>query len=499
MPDPSPQAPRYAEFFNLIETATKGDRPFSVILDSLLDAAIETLDAERAFVVTEDEKGNLRPVRSRNFTLGPVTSTDSRDLFSQSAVRRCLESGEHFVCRDISTDKRLKNATSVEALALESVVVQPLLLRKKLLGVLVVDSRARPESPYTEERLGLFRVLAGSAALTFSRWQAELVRETAEENELIGSRRLPRGLVGRSKAMEGPLLLMRRAALCSANVLIWGETGTGKEVFARALHEASKRSKRAFVAESMANLSETLMESTLFGHEPGAFTGATTKKAGLFQLAHGGTIFLDEIGEASMAVQTKLLRILQERKCRPLGGEKEIEVDVRVIAATNRDLRAMIKAGTFREDLYYRLNVVQLRLPPLRERLDDIPELAAHFLKELKEKDGRAPEGLARDALDRLRTHSWPGNVRELGNVIARAAVMAKGKIRAEDIEFEDAAPERGGRDRASRLSEFKKYLEQFVGNVGKAAKAMGLPMSTAFNWRKKLEERGEIERRPGS
>ncbi len=233
------------------------------------------------------------------------------------------------------------------------------------------------------------------------------------------------GIVGRSAAMQEVYELIEKVSNSRATVLIRGESGTGKEMVAKAIHYSGNRAKAPFIAVSCAALPETLMESELFGHEKNAFTGANTQKPGRFELAHGGTLFLDEIAEVTPAVQVKLLRVLQERQFERLGGTKTIEVDVRLIAATNKDLEQMVQKGAFREDLYYRLQVIQIYLPPLRERKDDIPLLVEHFLQKYNEENDKHIQAVAPDAMDLLMKYHWPGNVRELENAIERAVVLA--------------------------------------------------------------------------
>jgi two-component system response regulator PilR (NtrC family) len=231
-------------------------------------------------------------------------------------------------------------------------------------------------------------------------------------------------IIGSSGAMLAVFQLVETIAPTSSTVLITGESGTGKELVARAIHFNSLRKERPFVALNCGALSETLLDSELFGHMRGAFTGADSNKKGLIEVAEKGTIFLDEIGEMSPVVQVKLLRVLQERKFRRLGGTEEIDADIRIIAATNRDLSKMVAEGTFREDLFYRINVIPLRLPPLRERLDDIPSLAEHFVAKFAVQMGKPITGISGAALARLRTHSWPGNIRELENAMERAVAL---------------------------------------------------------------------------
>ena len=233
------------------------------------------------------------------------------------------------------------------------------------------------------------------------------------------------GIVSRSPRMAELLEEARLVAASDASVLIRGESGTGKELLAQALHRASRRALRPFVAVNCSAIPETLLESELFGHVKGAFTGATKDRAGLFQAADGGTLFLDEIGDMPSPLQVKLLRVLQERAVRPVGANRSVPIDVRVLSATHRDLEALLAAGDFREDLFYRLNVVTLRLPTLAERREDIPLLAQHFLTQLAERHGRTIHGFAPDALRALATAPWPGNVRQLHNVVEQVCALS--------------------------------------------------------------------------
>jgi two-component system response regulator HydG len=245
----------------------------------------------------------------------------------------------------------------------------------------------------------------------------------------------PLGLVGDSEAVRRVREQVRKVAATDATVLILGESGTGKELVARALHDASRRREGPFVSVSCAALPEGLLESELFGHERGSFTGALRRKIGRFELAHGGTLFLDEVGEIPPPVQVKLLRVLQESRFERVGGEETIEVDVRLVSATNRDLRARIAQGRFREDLYYRLAIVPIALPALRERTGDVDLLARHFLEKHAGRIGRRLQGFAPEALELLRRQPWPGNVRELENAVQQAMVFAEGEVvRAGDL-----------------------------------------------------------------
>ena len=332
----------------------------------------------------------------------------------------------------------------------------------------------------------------------------ETVARAAERTRLLAANRAlvaatpTRELVFEDPAMERVAGLADRAAASSATVLLLGESGTGKEVLARRVHETSPRREGPFVAVNCAALSETLLESELFGHEAGAFTGATRRRAGKIEASHGGTLFLDEIGDTTPGFQKRLLRVLQEHRFERVGGDRSIEVDLRCIAATNRDLKAMVEAGTFREDLYYRLNVIALELPPLRARRGDVRRLAEHFCAHFAIALGRPGLSLGGAAHAALAAHDWPGNVRELRNVLERAAVLAEGtEITPLDLPpelcatLDGGASEHGGpSDSAGPCAGFHAQVEAFRkrlladtlaahdGHQTRAAESLGLQRS---------------------
>jgi len=298
------------------------------------------------------------------------------------------------------------------------------------------------------------------------------------------------GIIGQSAPMRQLMDMLATIAPSEATVLVTGESGTGKELIARAIHANSQRRKGPYVAVNCAALTETLLESELFGHEKGAFTGAERRREGRFLLADKGTIFLDEIGEMSLPMQVKLLRAIQEREIQRVGGEQTIKVDVRILAATNRDLKEEVEAGNFRQDLYYRLNVVALALPPLRERLEDIPLLAVHFLNKFAVKNGKQVKGFTPGAMDRLLKHPWPGNVRELENAVERAVVLLVGEYVSERelppaiIQTQDGGqcPEPGFSNMT--LEEIERIaildaLEATEGNKSEAARRLGITRKT--------------------
>ncbi|MDR2726084.1 MAG: sigma-54 dependent transcriptional regulator, partial [Candidatus Adiutrix sp.] len=296
-----------------------------------------------------------------------------------------------------------------------------------------------------------------------------LDRQVKELNSALTRRYSFDRLIGKSKPMLELYKMLEKVAPTKANVLITGESGTGKELAAQAIHYNSPRSDKPFVAVNCSALTPTLLESELFGHEKGAFTDARTSRAGRFELAHEGTIFLDEVGEMDPGLQVKLLRVLQERRFERVGGGQPIQVDVRLITATNRDLKQEVALGRFREDLFYRLNVVHLHLPPLREKLDDLPLLVEHFLKTYSEESDLPPRTLSKETLRLMFAYHWPGNVRELGNAIERGVVLSSGpEIRPEDLPEEIRRAAEGG---AEALE-----AEPLSGSLNAGAGASGLP-----------------------
>ncbi|MCC6751663.1 MAG: sigma-54-dependent Fis family transcriptional regulator [Deltaproteobacteria bacterium] len=369
--------------------------------------------------------------------------------------------------------------------------------------VLVMTAHATVESAVEAMRRGAYHYLQKplphpeEVALTVARavdHRRLLSRTRQLEQRLVLSERFS-GIVGVTPAMREVYQLVETVAGTDATVLVLGESGTGKELVARAIHERSPRRIRAFIAVNCSALSESLLESELFGHVKGAFTGAIAARRGLFEEASGGTLFLDEIGDVSLALQVRLLRALQEGEVKPVGASEARKVDARVIAATHRDLHAAMGAGTFRQDLYYRLNVLSIELPPLRRRPDDIPLLVQHFIQKYAARHGRAVNRVEDAALERLLAYAWPGNVRELENVVQRAVLLAQGEaitaellprpLRGELPPMEVAASDEAlfTEARAQALASFeRRYLERVLaaeqGNLARAARRAGLDKS---------------------
>jgi DNA-binding NtrC family response regulator len=315
-----------------------------------------------------------------------------------------------------------------------------------------------------------------------------LVRRTLETRQIAGERDLLQeqerarfacdAMIAEDPQMKSVLELARKVAPTNATVLLTGESGTGKEVLARCIHMNSPRAERVFVPVNCAALSPTLIESELFGHEKGAFTGAVAQHAGRFERAHGGTLFLDEIGELDGNLQSKLLRVLQEKTFEKVGGRRQITVDVRVIAATNRDLKRMVADGRFRDDLYYRLNTFPLEIPPLRERPADIPALARFFLSRAAKNFSKLPLELPQESLDALVGYNWQGNVRELENLMERMAILCEGSVRPEDLPIASRAPSAPPvRWREIERHAIEEALRRNRGNRTQAAKQLGISL----------------------
>jgi DNA-binding NtrC family response regulator len=329
-------------------------------------------------------------------------------------------------------------------------------------------------------------------ALRSSEIESENIRLQKELDDKYGLE----NLVGSSPPMQQVFDVIRQAAPTQATVLIQGESGTGKELVAQAVHRLSTRSKGPFVAVHCAALAPALLESELFGHEKGAFTGATGRRRGRFEMADGGTLFLDEVSEIEASVQVKLLRVLEERSFERVGGDETLEVDIRLIAATNQDLKARVAEGKFREDLFFRLDVVNVTLPPLRERVEDIPLLCDSFLREFSRANAKPIDGLTSDAMNLLTAYAWPGNVRELRNTIEKMVVLAKGeKLTARDVpsRIRDEAREAAGKARPAGAEALKggeslagiekrmieEALRRHGGNRTRAAAALGISRRT--------------------
>jgi Nif-specific regulatory protein len=414
-----------------ITTTINAIRDLDKLEKALLDLLFEVVPARRGAILLTSNHAEGDEFSSV-ITLDRVDGVGQTVNVSRTIVRRVLNDGAAILINEADNNADLKTESLIAARS-RSVLCVPLIMHDKKLGVIYLDSD-EPQARFDENHLQMVTAVAAIAAIAIH--NARNFEDLENENaRLMVDADIEHNMVGESPLLQRVYQLISKVAPTDSTVLIFGESGTGKELAARALHRNSKRGDKPFIAANCAAFAETLLESELFGHEKGAFTGALLQKKGRLELADGGTIFLDEIGDLSPSLQTKLLRVLQEREFERVGGNRTIKVDIRLLAATNRDLEDAIKKGAFRQDLYFRLNVVQLTMPPLRERRDDIPLLANYFARKYAEKCNRRVMGISLEARKRLMTYDWPGNVRELENAIERAVVLGTTEqILADDL-----------------------------------------------------------------
>ena len=524
---------RLLDIYRRLSTERDVDR----LLELAMDTAIELSGCERGFLLLAGPDGALRTAVARNLpalALADLARADSapaadpdRLPYSRSIAERVFAAGEIIAATDARLDPRFTRAESVHALHQGRVLCLPIHARGRPAGVLYLEARASAR-PISEEDVRLLMAFGDQVAVVLD--SARLLRENArradeleaargeieallaERTDLLEQRteelatarrdlesvhrrflggRGAFGIVGRSPAMERVFQLIDRAAAVDVPVLILGESGTGKELVARALHQYGRRRGQPLVALNCAAVPEPLLESELFGHVRGAFTGADRARRGLFEAASGGTLFLDEIADTPLRMQASLLRAVQEGVIRPVGDTRDVSVDVRLVAATHRPLEELVASGAFRQDLYYRLHVVAIPLPPLRERREDIPLLVEHFLAAIAERTGLPARGITRRALRAMRDLPWPGNVRQLEHALTQLAVLAEGKvIDLGDLESLPGAGAPGRRDGSGRAADERRArekrrileaLEAHGWNRSKAAEALGMPRRTFY------------------
>ena len=394
------------------------------LLDEIMNTAFKMLNAERGFIALVDEStGKLTCELVRDVT---ADKEPEKLEVSRTIVHKVLSDRVSIMTVNAQKDSEFKKIKSVQDYNIRSALCAPLLSHGEVLGVVYLDNRAASGS-FSQDDLMFLVSMCHQAGIALG--NAYLHRNIAQENvRLEKALRTDYEILGDSKQMKSVYLTMKKVAPADITVLLEGETGTGKELIARAIHALSPRGDLPYVAVNCAAIPKELIESELFGHEKGAFTGATSARQGKFQMAHQGTIFLDEIGDMSLDTQAKVLRVLEQKEVQKVGGTGLIKVDVRILAATNKDLKKAVQEERFREDLYYRLNVVAIQLPPLRDRKSDILTLAEHFIA------GRAKK-ISMEAQRLLLAYEWPGNVRELKNYMDRAVVLGAGDIiQSEDL-----------------------------------------------------------------
>jgi len=467
-----------------ISTTINAIRGLEKLQKTLLDLLFEVVPAERGVVLLTDAgaEGD-EPVFGSVFGLDRERGQDASIKVSSKVTRWVLKHRESILITNQAEADNFGSSDSLVADQPASVMCVPLIMLDRSLGVIYLDT-TELDTPFDQDHLQLVSAISAITAVAIE--NARHFEWLVSENQrLIADFNIEHNLVGESPPIREVLQFISKVAPTDSTVLLSGESGTGKELAARAIHLNSKRADKTFMAVNCAALAESLLESELFGHEKGSFTGALMQKKGRLEIADGGTVFLDEIGELSPALQVKLLRVLQEREFERVGGTRAIKVDIRLITATNKNLEESIANGTFRQDLYYRLNVVNLEMPALRERPEDIPLLANYFAAKYAERCNRRITGIAANAQARLASYYWPGNVRELENAIERAVVLgATDRILLEDLpesllESEPAVAAPGTKYHEA-VAETKRQIilsamQQAKGSYTEAAKLLGV------------------------
>lgn len=464
----------------LLKIATRINRlrQTQELVREILDSIFEVVPVDRgAILLTQGDK-EFSSVHGRH-----RLDEGSPVPVSRTVVERVMQEGLALLANDIKTSETLSSAESLVAAQISSLMCVPLIVFEKILGVIYLDT-TDPIVRFDEGHLQLTAGIAGIGAVSLENAR-QMEWLEGENNRLRSSLAIEHSMIGESPAIQDVYQFIQRVAPARSAVLICGESGTGKELAAHAIHVNSPRAAKPFVPINCAALTETLLESELFGYEKGAFTGAVGSKEGKLAVANGGTVFLDEIGEMTLPMQSRLLRFLQDHKIEKLGSTRSIKLDVRVVAATNRNLDEAISLGTFRADLYHRLNVVKVTMPTLRERREDIPLLTSYFAEKYGKECKRAINGITPEARAVLQSYDWPGNVRELENAIERAVVLGSSDL----IGVEDLprrlleAAEDGNVPNAKYYDAIKdakrqlimNALEQSKGNYTEAAKSLGI------------------------
>lgn len=509
-----------------IASALNTEHELERLLNLIIDNAIDLTGGERGFLILVG-KQEMEFRVARNFEQQEVGAPEF--AISWSIATQVSTSGQAVLCVNAADDDRFGAKESVHSLGLRSVMCVPFKVKNRVLGVMYIDNRLH-KGVFKRSQFRLLKILADHAAVALenARLYDEVVsksRRLEEANQRLhvqveeqdsrlraavrdGSQPMDvnnldrigyRGsLVGDSSVMRDLKALVKKVAASDLPVLITGESGTGKEVVAQAVHILSDRRHHRIVSENCCAIPESLLESELFGYTKGAFTGANTNRDGLFTAASGGTLFLDEIGDMGIQLQTKLLRVLQEGELRPIGGKKTLKIDVRLITATNRNLSEQIEKNEFREDLFYRIKVVSIVVPPLRERKDDIPSLIEHFLRIFADDTGQQRKSMTKEALELLKSYNWPGNVRELENELRSMVALGGDVLEKSDIpshiheQVELLVGEESGFHDLNELiesiesREINKALQRTKSNKTKAAKLLGI---SRFALQRKMEK----------
>jgi transcriptional regulator with GAF, ATPase, and Fis domain len=462
------------------------------LFQALLTGLVKLTRAEKGFIIVlKDGTRHLAAshnVRDEALDLGKVSDT---------VIDQVIEHLSPLIVSDALHDQRFGRARSVVDLKLSSVMCVPMIYRKDLLGVVYLGNDTVTDL-FTERDLALLKIYAAQASLIVH--HALLVNQLQLDNKNLRTQLEHQSqgeMIGTCAPMKRMFQVLRRVAPTDVSILVLGETGTGKELVARELHKLSNRRNGPFVAINCGAIPENLLESELFGHRRGSFTGAVSDKVGKLEAAHGGTLFLDEIGEMPMNLQVKLLRVLQDRVIERVGDLAGRAVDIRVVAATNKDLAERIRTGAFREDLFYRLNDISVTLPPLRDREEDVVVLARYFLARAREQYGNSRvQGFTNQAFGAMRAYAWPGNVRELEARVKKAVIMSDRPLLNPDDLGMDADPRREIVSLAEATEEWKttyvrKVLEMNGGNKAQTARDLDVDARTIFRYVEKMEESG--------
>ncbi len=444
------------------------------LIEEALDSVVEALDAERGlFARFNAENEEFQIIAARNVEKETINSIDE---FSSGILNEILETRKPILYHDAQTAKALSNFESVRISGIKSVIGVPVYRGEELWGIIIADSLVHREK-FNRLNLSLLELFSNMLSLALDRIVRfeKLQNEKIElQNKLENIPEIP-DMIGSGKKMQELMKLIKKVAATDATVLITGESGTGKDLAAQAIHNLSPRKNNVFLAQFCGSIPDNLLESELFGYKKGAFTGATSDKKGLLEAADGGTFFLDEIADISLSLQAKLLRVIENREIIRLGDTKVKKIDVRIITATNKNLKQLVSERKFREDLFYRLNVFPIKVPALRERREDIPELAHFYLTKL----GGKNISLTSSALKKLQTYQWRGNIRQLINVIQRGIITSSGnKLTADNIIFDDELE--ASENFSGTLAEIEKKvlldrLKELDGNKTLAAESLGV------------------------
>lgn len=472
----------------------------TVLKDSLIeqsmDLVINVINAERGlFTKYDSEKNEFSIISARNIEKENITVLSN---FSSNMLQEVIDKKEPVLYHDLQSNPQASQYDSIQLQNIKSVIGVPIIQNENVWGVILADSQ-KDRQEFTEENLSFLNFFSNLFSSALER--IDFVEKIQDENQILinqlqANEQLP-DMIGNSVAMRNVAKLIHKVAQSDATVLIYGESGTGKDLVAKAIHKLSRRKEHPYLAQFCGSIPDNLLESELFGYKKGAFTGATTDKKGLLEVANNGTFFFDEIADISSALQAKLLRVLENKEIIRLGDTVVKQINVRIIAATNKSLETLVDDGEFREDLFYRLNVFPIALPTLRERREDIPLLVNHFINEFS--NGKLK--IHSNALKLMQSYNWPGNIRQLRNVIQRAIILCgSNRIEAEHIILENS---KNGNGFNGTLKQYEKLLllkrlEELDGNRTLAAQSLGVSVRWVQNKLKELEDEKSDKKNTG-